>query len=130
MNDQIFCWVTSETCATVKVADVGEEIGDRPVAEHGDYTAWVWDERETNELVFREKAYRFRAARAVQKAMGWRVSLDPIRAQLEAAVGADVLTWADANVDEDDVARRNAFVVAAIADDLQACYRADLAERL
>lgn len=132
-NQHIYCYVTNESCL-LKTAATDDEIFGRPVSECGDYDAWTLDENETNELVFSSSGYRFRAARAVQKEMGWQVNLCPIRERLtmelarmiqrdnENFSAAEVLSWMDANLDEEDAARRNWFQPVAIAEDLAKCY--------
>ena len=138
-NQHIYCYVTGEQCL-IKTAATDDEIFGKPVSECGDYDAWTLDENETNELVFSSSGYRFRAARAVQKEMGWQVSLYPIRERLtmelariiqrdkENFSATDVIAWMDANVDEDDrdeVARQNEFNPVRIAEDLAKCYSAE-----
>lgn len=135
-NEHIYCYVTGEQCL-LKTADKDDEIFGRPVSECGDYDAWTLNENETNELVFSSSGYRFRAARAVQREMGWQVSLYPIRERLTMELARiiqrdkenfsadDVIAWMDANVDEDDrdeVARQNEFNPVRIAEDLAKCY--------
>ena len=135
-NQHIYCYVTGESCL-LKTAATDDEIFGKPVSECGDYDAWTLDENETNELVFSSSGYRFRAARAVQKEMGWQVSLYPIRERLTMELARiiqrdkenfsadDVIAWMDANVDEDDrdeVARQNEFNPVRIAEDLAKCY--------
>ena len=135
-NQHIYCYVTGESCL-LKTAATDDEIFGKPVSECGDYDSWTLDENETNELVFSSSGYRFRAARAVQKEMGWQVSLYPIRERLtmelariiqrdkENFSAEDVIAWMDANVDEDDrdeVARQNEFNPVRIAEDLAKCY--------
>jgi len=129
-----YCYVTGEQCPQMKTAEIDDEIFGRPVSECGDYDAWTLNEDETNDLVFSASGYRFRAARAVQREMGWKVSLYPIRERLTMELAriiqrdnekfspAEVIAWTDANVDEDDVARRNEFEPVAIAEDLAKCY--------
>ena len=135
-NQHIYCYVTGESCL-LKTAATDDEIFGKPVSQCGDYDAWTLDENETNELVFSSSGYRFRAARAVQKEMGWQVSLYPIRERLTMELARiiqrdkenfsadDVIAWMDANVDEDDkdeVARQNEFNPVRIAEDLAKCY--------
>jgi len=135
-NQKIYCYVTSESCL-LKTANIDDEVFGRPVSECGDYDAWTLDQDETNALVFSGSGYRFRAARAVQKEMGWKVSLYPIRERLtmelariiqrdnETFSPTDVIEWMDANIDEDDkdeVARQNEFNPVQIAEDLARCY--------
>ena len=135
-NQHIYCYVTGEQCL-IKTAATDDEIFGKPVSECGDYDAWTLDQEETNALVFSGSGYRFRAARAVQKEMGWQVSLYPIRERLTMELARiiqrdkenfsadDVIAWMDANVDEDDrdeVARQNEFNPVRIAEDLAKCY--------
>jgi len=136
MTNQIYCYVTGEQCL-LKTANIDDEVFGRPVSECGDYDAWTLDQDETNALVFSGSGYRFRAARAVQKEMGWKVSLYPIRERLtmelariiqrdnETFSPTDVIEWMDANIDDDDkdeVARQNEFNPVQIAEDLARCY--------
>jgi len=133
MTNQIYCYVTGEQCL-LKTANINDEIFGRPVSECGDYDAWTLNEDETNDLVFSASGYRFRAARAVQREMAWQINLYPIRERLtmdltriiqrdnEKFSPAEVIAWTNANVDEDDVARRNQFEPVAIAEDLVKCY--------
>ena len=135
-NQHIYCYVTGEQCL-LKTANIDDEIFGHPVAECGDYDAWTLDENETNELVFSSSGYRFRAARAVQEEMAWQVNLCPIRERLtmeltrilqrdnQTSSATDVIAWMDANVDEDNIARRNGFQPVAIAEDLAKCYSAE-----
>ena len=135
-KEHIFCYVTNESCL-LKTAAPDDEIFGHPVAECGDYDAWTLNQDETNALVLSSSGYRFRAARAVQKEMGWQVSLYPIRERLtmeltriihrdnETFSATDVIAWMDANVDEDDIARRNGFQPVAIAEELAKCYSAE-----
>ena len=138
-NEHIYCYVTGEQCL-LKTAATDDEIFGKPVSECGDYDAWTLDQEETNALVFSGSGYRFRAARAVQKEMGWQVSLYPIRERLTIELARiiqrdkenfsadDVIAWMDANVDEDDrdeVARQNEFNPVRIAEDLAKCYSAE-----
>ena len=135
-NEHIYCYVTGEQCL-LKTAATDDEIFGKPVSQCGDYDAWTLDQDETNALVFSSSGYRFRAARAVQKEMGWQVSLYPIRERLTIELARiiqrdnenfsadDVIAWMDANVDEDDkdeVARQNEFNPVRIAEDLAKCY--------
>lgn len=135
-NEHIYCYVTGEQCL-LKTAATDDEIFGEPVSECGDYDAWTLDQDETNALVFSGSGYRFRAARAVQREMGWQVSLYPIRERLTMELARiihrdkenfsadDVIAWMDANVDEDDrdeVARQNEFNPVRIAEDLAKCY--------
>ena len=135
-NQHIYCYVTGEQCL-IKTAATDDEIFGKPVSECGDYDAWTLDQDETNALVFSGSGYRFRAARAVQREMGWQVSLYPIRERLTMELARiiqrdkenfsadDVIAWMDANVDEDDrdeVARQNEFNPVRIAEDLAKCY--------
>ena len=135
-NQHIYCYVTGEQCL-IKTAATDDEIFGKPVSECGDYDAWTLDQDETNALVFNSSGYRFRAARAVQREMGWQVSLYPIRERLTMELARiiqrdkenfsadDVIAWMDANVDEDDrdeVARQNEFNPVRIAEDLAKCY--------
>ena len=132
-NEHIYCYVTGESCL-LKTAATDDEIFGRTVSECGDYDAWTLGENETNELVFSSSGYRFRAARAVQREMGWQVNLCPIRERLtmelariiqrdnETFSETDVIAWMDANVDEDEMARRNGFNPVRIAEDLAKCY--------
>ena len=138
-NQHIYCYVTGEQCL-IKTAATDDEIFGKPVSECGDYDAWTLDQDETNALVFSGSGYRFRAARAVQREMGWQVSLYPIRERLTMELARiiqrdkenfsadDVIAWMDANVDEDDrdeVARQNEFNPVRIAEDLAKCYSAE-----
>ena len=131
--------MTGEQCL-IKTAATDDEIFGKPVSECGDYDAWTLDQDETNALVFSGSGYRFRAARAVQREMGWQVSLYPIRERLTMELARiiqrdkenfsadDVIAWMDANVDEDDrdeVARQNEFNPVRIAEDLAKCYSAE-----
>jgi len=132
MTNQIYCYVTGEQCL-LKTANIDDEVFGRPVSECGDYDAWTLDQDETNELVFSASGYRFRAARAVQKEMGWKVSLYPIRERLtmelariiqrdnETFSPTDVIEWMDED-DKDEVARQNEFNPVQIAEDLAKCY--------
>lgn len=130
MSEQPIVYVTSETCRVMRTAQPGEDVDGRPVEEHGDYTPWSYDEVETNALVFSASGYRFRAARAVQREMGWMVNWSPIyetvqehvarliRRDNEDANKDGVMAWANENMDEDDVCRRNNFDAGKIAEDI------------
>ena len=132
-NQHIYCYVTGEQCL-LKTAATDDEIFGKPVSESGDYDAWTLDQDETHALVFSSSGYRFRAARAVQREMAWQVNLAPIRERLtmeltriihrdnENFSADDVIAWMDANVDEDEMARRNEFNPVRIAEDLAKCY--------
>jgi hypothetical protein len=132
--DKIYCYVSDEGCGFVRTADLGDEINNKPVAECGDYNSWTLDEEETNALVFSASGYRFQAARAVQKEMGWTVTLDPIREQLrqeltriigrdnEQFTASDVMSWMYAGVDEENFAKDNGFEPVAIAENMAKWY--------
>ena len=135
-KEHIFCYVTNESCLLKTAAPDDESFG-HPVSECGDYDAWTLNQEETNALALSGSGYRRRAARAVQEEMAWQVNLCPIRERLtmeltrilhrdnQTSSATDVIAWMDANVDEDNIARRNGFQPVAIAEDLAKCYSAE-----